>query len=128
MYIRKGIKEINVVVEHNSIGQVYFDVLFDKVDIFEEEYNAKVNYSEEIEISLQQFTTTNKSKKRIVERLETLFENNEIVIPNDVKLLSQLSMFEAKVNDKGTVTYKGANNSHDDLVMSLCFLTEYLSD
>lgn len=128
MYIRKGIKEINVVVEHNSIGQVYFDVLFDKVDIFEEEYNAKVNYSEEIEISLQQFTTTNKSKKRIVERLETLFENNEIIIPNDAKLLSQLSMFEANVNDKGTVTYKGANNSHDDLVMSLCFLTEYLSD
>lgn len=128
MYIRKGIKEINVVVEHNSIGQVYFDVLFDKVDIFEEEYNAKVSYSEEIAISLQQFTTTNKSKKRIVERLETLFENNEIIIPNDVKLLSQLSMFEAKVNDKGTVTYKGANNSHDDLVMSLCFLTEYLSD
>lgn len=128
IYIRKGIKEINVVVEHNSIGQVYFDVLFDKVDIFEEEYNAKVNYSEEITISLQQFTTTNKSKKRIVERLETLFENNEIIIPNDAKLLSQLSMFEANVNDKGTVTYKGANNSHDDLVMSLCFLTEYLSD
>lgn len=128
IYIRKGIKEINVVVEHNSIGQVYFDVLFDKVDILEEEYNAKVNYSEEITISLQQFTTTNKSKKRIVERLETLFENNEIIIPNDTKLLSQLSMFEANVNDKGTVTYKGANNSHDDLVMSLCFLTEYLSD
>jgi hypothetical protein len=35
-------------------------------------------------------------------------------------------MFEAKINENGTVIYKGANNSHDDLVMSLCFLIDSL--
>lgn len=126
MYIRKGLKEINIIVEHNSIGQIYYDILFDKIDLFENEYNDSLsNFRDEIEINVSQFTTTNKSKKRIIERLTTLFENNEIIIPNDNKLLTQLSMFEAKVNDKGTVIYKGANNSHDDLVLSLCFLCDY---
>lgn len=127
MYVRRGYKEINIVVEHNSIGQVYYDILKDKID----EYETRFNYEEddwrkEIEISISQFTTTNKSKKRIIEKLTMLFENDKVVIPNDDKLLTQLSMFEAKINENGTVIYKGANNSHDDLVMSLCFLVDAL--
>lgn len=125
MYIRKGFKEVNIIVEHNSIGQIYYDVLMDRIDIYESQYNENLdNYRDEIEINVSQFTTTNKSKKRIIEKLTTLFENKQILIPNDTKLLTQLSMFEAKINDKGTVIYKGANNSHDDLVMSLCFLCD----
>lgn len=125
MYIGKGFKEINIIVEHNSIGQVYYDILLEKLDEYETLYNdSLIDFRKEIEINSRQFTTTNQSKKRIIEKLTTLFENGRIIIPNDEKLLNQLSLFEAKVNDKGTVTYKGANNSHDDLVMSLCFLCE----
>jgi hypothetical protein len=58
----------------------------------------------------------------------TLFEQNNIIIPDDNKLLTQLSMFEAKINDLGTVKYAGANGSHDDLVMSLCILISKLWD
>jgi hypothetical protein len=105
---------------------VYFDILHDKVDEYEYNYNSDIDFRKEIEINLTQFTTTNKSKKRIIERLITLFENDLIIIPNDQKLLTQLSMFEAKINENGTVIYKGANNSHDDLVMSLCFLIDSL--
>lgn len=125
-FVSKGFKEINIVVEHNSIGQVYFDILHDKIDEYEFSYNNDVDFRSEIEINIRQFTTTNKSKKRIIERLETLFENDLIIIPNDPKLLTQLSMFEASINSNGTVIYRGANNSHDDLVMSLCFLMDSL--
>lgn len=127
MYVRKGFREINIVVEHNSIGQVYYDILHDKIDEFECNYNDSLDdWRKEIEINLSQFTTTNKSKKKIIEKLTMLFENDNIVIPNDSKLLTQLSMFEANINNNGTVVYKGANNSHDDLVMSLCFLVDSL--
>lgn len=125
-FVKEGFQEINIIVEHNSIGQVYFDILHDKVDEYEYNYNSDIDFRKEIEINLTQFTTTNKSKKRIIERLITLFENDLIIIPNDQKLLTQLSMFEAKINENGTVIYKGANNSHDDLVMSLCFLIDSL--
>lgn len=127
MYVRKGFKEINIVVENNSIGQIYFDILHDKIDEYETLYNdALDDFKKEIEINISQFTTTNKSKKKIIEKLIMLFENDAIVIPNDSKLLTQLSMFEATINNNGTVIYKGANNSHDDLVMSLCFLIDSL--
>lgn len=127
MYVRKGFKEINIVVENNSIGQIYYDILHDKIDEYETLYNEALDdFKKEIEISISQFTTTNKSKKKIIEKLIMLFENDAIVIPNDSKLLTQLSMFEATINNNGTVVYKGANNSHDDLVMSLCFLVDSL--
>lgn len=127
MYVRRGYLEINIVVEHNSIGQIYFDILKDKIDEFEDNYNYnQPDFNKEIEINISQFTTTNKSKKKIIERLTMAFENNAIVIPDDAKLLTQLSMFEATINSNGTVVYKGANNSHDDLVMSLCFLVDSL--
>ena len=127
LYVRRGFKEINIIVEHNSIGQIYFDILKDKIDEFETNYNYQEDdWRKEIEINISQFTTTNKSKKKIIEKLTMLFENDKIVIPNDNKLLTQLSMFEASINSNGTVLYKGANNSHDDLILSLCFLTDSL--
>jgi hypothetical protein len=127
MYVRRGFQEINITVEKNSIGQIFFDILKDKIN----EYETNFNYNEddwrkEIEINIYQFNTTNKSKKRIVEKLTMLFENDKIVIPNDDKLLAQLSSFEAKINENGTVVYRGANGGHDDLVMSLVILADEL--
>ena len=127
MYVRRGFREINIVVEQNSIGNVYFDVLHDKLDEYETNFNDNENdFRKEIEINLSKFNTTNKSKKKIIEKLTMLFENNEIVIPNDEKLLTQLSCFEAKITENGTVVYRGANGGHDDCVLSLCFLVDSL--
>lgn len=125
-YIKKGYKDILVIVEKNSIGNVYFDLLRDELEMLENNWNDVVDWRDEISLTLQTFNTTNKSKKRIVEQLCTLFEQQQIIIPDDVKLLTQLSMFEAKINDLGTVKYAGANGSHDDLVMSLCILISVL--
>lgn len=127
MYVRRGFKEINITVEKNSIGQIFYDVLKDKIDEYETNFNDnEVDWRKEIEINIYQFNTTNKSKKRIIEKLTMLFENDKIVIPNDEKLLAQLSSFEAKINENGTVVYKGANGGHDDLVLSLVILADAL--
>ena len=53
-----------------------------------------------------------------------LFENDKIVIPNDDKLLTQLSMFEAGKSTRPTVIYKGANGGHDDP----CYVVSFLAD
>lgn len=125
-YISKGFKDITIVVEKNSIGNIYFDLLRDEIEMLEDNYNSTSNWADEISITTRTFNTTNASKKRIVEMLCTLFEQKNIIIPNDNKLLTQLSMFEAKINELGTVKYAGANGSHDDLVMSLCILISAL--
>jgi hypothetical protein len=122
----KGFKDISIIVEKNSIGNVFYDLLRDAIEEIEIQHNNSVNWRDEISLTLKTFNTTNKSKKRIVEQLITLFEQNNIIIPDDTKLLTQLSMFEAKVNNLGTVQYAGANGSHDDLVMSLCILISAL--
>lgn len=127
MYVRRGFREINITVEKNSIGQIFYDVLKDKIDEYETNFNDnEVDWRKEIEINIYQFNTTNKSKKRIIEKLSMLFENDKIVIPNDEKLLAQLSSFEAKINENGTVVYRGANGGHDDLVLSLVILADAL--
>lgn len=127
MYVRRGFREIDITVEKNSIGQIFYDVLKDKIDEYETNFNDnEVDWRKEIEINIYQFNTTNKSKKRIIEKLSMLFENDKIVIPNDEKLLAQLSSFEAKINENGTVKYAGANGGHDDLVLSLVILADAL--
>lgn len=125
-YTEKGFKDIKIVVEQNSIGAVYKSMLIDKIDEFENNYNSNVKITDEIALKVTSFITTNQSKKKAIERLSVLFEQNKIVIPNLSKLHTQLSMFEAKTNNLGTITYAGANGSHDDLVLSLLFLISKL--
>lgn len=125
-FVKDGFKNINIIQEKNSIGNVYYSILVEMIDKFEQNYNDSVSWRDEIEINLGTFLTTNESKKRIVERLETLFEQGNIIIPNDEDLLTQLAMFEAKVNSNGTIIYGVQNTAHDDKVLSMCFLVDKL--
>lgn len=94
-----------ITVEENSIGTVYYDIL-----------RGKLNNV----IKINKFLTTNKTKNEIIELLITAFENNEIGILNDEKLLNQLSFYEMIYNPKtGNTTYNAPNGLHDDAVMSL---------
>ena len=122
----QGFKTVNIIVEKNSIGAVYYSMLVEKLDHIEVEWNENHNWNDQLEISCGTFTTTNISKKRAVERLELLFEQNRIIIPNDDKLLTELATFEAKVNNLGTVTYAASSNNHDDTVLSLLFMVDRL--
>lgn len=125
-YINEGYKNITVIQEKNSIGNVYYSMLVNMIDSYETTYNDSADWRDEIEINIHTFLTTNDSKKRIIERLEMLFEYNKIILPNDEHLINELSMFEAKVNSNGTVIYGIQSESHDDRVLSLCFLTDRL--
>ena len=122
----QGFKTVNIIVEKNSIGAVYYSMLVEKLDHIEVEWNENHNWNDQLSINCGTFTTTNISKKRAVERLELLFEQNRIIIPNDDKLLTELATFEAKVNNLGTVTYAASSNNHDDCVLSLLFLVDRL--
>lgn len=124
--IRKGITEINVIIEKNSIGTVYGGLLADALSDCEETHNAMVSYKNEVELNLQQFITTNQSKKKLVERLTNLFEHNWISIPNDRFLKSELGTYECRAEKNGTITYNAASGFHDDRVMSLGFATYML--
>lgn len=98
--------EITVVVEKNSIGNVYYQLLYEALD-------------EDTQVVL--FNTTNKTKDKIIKQLQVLFETNRIIIPNDSKLINELSAYECKINTNGTPTYNAPIGLHDDRVMSLCF-------
>lgn len=104
-------QEIRLIVEKNSIGQVYLQLLNDRLPDY---------------VTLEAFNTTNKSKDKIVKQLITTIEQNKIVLPNDSKLLSELAIYECKINSNGIATYNAPLNYHDDRIMSLCFLTNIL--
>ena len=99
-----------VVVEQNSIGNVYLDIL-------------KHKYSRHSIIT--KFNTTNESKRRIIEQLATAFQNENIHIPNDRELINQLQHYAVEKTAKG-YTYNG-HGAHDDYVMSLAMAYDALT-
>lgn len=106
-FIVGWIKECNpkkVIVESNSIGNVYYDML--KRDL-----QGLVN--------LEKFNTSNSSKCEIVDRLQAGFEHKSIMIPDDEELLKELRSFEETSTKSGLRTYSCPPPVHDDLVMAL---------
>lgn len=99
-----------VVVEQNSIGNVYLDML-------------KHKYSRHSIIT--KFNTTNESKRRIIEQLATAFQNENIHIPNDRELINQLQHYAVEKNKTG-YTYNG-QGAHDDYVISLAMAYDALT-
>lgn len=94
-----------VVVEKNSIGKVFYDGIIARLK------NRSI---------LKAFTTSNKSKRDIVEAVITAFQNRKILIPHNEELFKQLSSFEVQKTGTG-YTYNNARpDVHDDFVISLC--------
>lgn len=101
-----NINQIEVVVEKNSIGNVYGQLLNDALPD---------------DVQLTYFNTTNRSKDRIIKQLITTFENKRIVIPADQKLDTELSMYSCVINSSGQAVYNAPAGQHDDRVLSLAF-------
>jgi hypothetical protein len=93
-----------VMVEMNSIGRIYYENLRRKTDI-----------------NIKQFTTTNQTKRNIIEQLDTAFQTGKISIPEDSELLRQLQHFAAEKTKTG-YTYNGADGVHDDYVIALAMV------
>jgi hypothetical protein len=93
-----------VMVEMNSIGRIYYE-----------------NLKRKVSINIKQFTTTNQTKRNIIEQLITAFQTDKIGIPDDKELLRELQHFAAEKTKTG-YTYNGADGVHDDYVMSLAMV------
>lgn len=96
-------KPERIIVESNSIGSVYYDMLKKSLP----------------GVQVEKFTTSNSSKCEIVDRLQAGFEHEEILIPDDEELLRELRGFEEQTTKSGLRTYNCPSPLHDDLVMAL---------
>lgn len=108
--IKKGYTIRTILAEKNSIGAVYIDYMRKSL--------LKSN------LTVQEFITTNDSKRRIIEQLQTAFEQAAITIPNDPVLINELKRFQAIVNPTTKVVRYEGKNAHDDRVLSLAFAYE----
>ena len=108
--IKKGYTIRTILAEKNSIGAVYIDYMRKSL--------LKTN------LTVQEFITTNDSKRRIIEQLQTAFEQAAITIPNDTVLINELKRFQATVNPTTKVVRYEGKNSNDDRVLSLAFAYE----
>jgi phage terminase large subunit-like protein len=97
-----------MVIEVNSIGKTFADLLKQQIS----KYNIKTQ--------VIQFTTTNKSKREIIETLSLNIQNGSISLLDDNQLKLQMINFEVKTTATGLVTYGNSSNEiHDDIVMSI---------
>ena len=99
---RPSLKKI--VVEKNSMGKVYYDMLKKKVR------NKAI---------VREFNTTSDSKREIIENLITAFQTEKITIPNDAELITELQHFVIEQTPTGKYRYQSIRRYHDDYVMAL---------
>ena len=98
-----------VVSETNSMGSVYISILRRKL--------KRPNI-------LVEFTTTNSSKKEIIENLVALIGKKDITLVDDPKLDYEFGIFQLVELKNGNYTYQAdtkVNNSRDDIVMATAF-------
>lgn len=97
-------KTERVVAEKNSIGAVYIDALRAKVD----------------KIAITEFNTTNETKRRIVEDVVMLIEQNEMQMLHNDTQTAEFEFFELHEIAGGKITYSAPLALHDDYVMATC--------
>lgn len=102
-----------LVCEANSIGEVYISILKRQL------HNSSI---------IQSFTTTNDSKKKIIEQLITKISKREITLLPDPLLDFEFGIYEMQELKNGNYTYNNSNikNGHDDYVMATAFALEGL--
>jgi hypothetical protein len=105
-----------VVVEGNSIGEIYADMLKKAI------LNAGINLKFEV------FYMTNDSKRRIIETLIPKVHNQEVSFINDTVLKLQFSGFTLKSTPTGKITYENEDPGiHDDIVIATAICLDYLN-
>ena len=85
----------------NSIGRVFYD-----------------NLKRKTKVPLKEFTTTNDTKRRVIEQLIEAFNTGDITIYYDEELIRELQHYAVEKTAKG-YTYNGADGVNDDYVISL---------
>ena len=94
----------SVRAELNSIGKVYFDTIKNRLS------RPRI---------FTGFTTTNDTKREIIESLSVAIQNNAVTYPDDKELISQLQHYACEKTPAGKVTYNALSGHHDDIVISM---------
>lgn len=102
-----------ITVETNSIGNVYFGLLREKLN--------------GLNIPVAGFTTTNDTKDKIISKLQVLLQNNLIELYADPELLVELSVYEMTFSKTGKRVMNAKSGFHDDLIMSLAIAINSVS-
>lgn len=98
-----------VICETNSMGSTFISILKRKL--------KRPNI-------LEEFTTTNSSKKDIIENLVALINKGDITLMDDPKLDWEFGIFQLVELRSGNYTYAAdtkVRNSYDDIVMATAF-------
>ena len=91
-----------IIGEGNSIGKIYLDAFRKKG------------------IIIHEFTTTNDSKRQLVEDFQVSLNNKTVGLIKNQEQAQQLSFYESKVDPHtNKVTYNAPAGFHDDIVMSV---------
>lgn len=101
-----------IVCETNSIGNVYIDMLKKRLR----------------NLPIETFTTTNESKRDIIEYLISRISDEKIKLFYNEELFRQFSMYEVEITPSGKITYNGAAGTHDDIVMATAFAFKAIHD
>lgn len=105
-YLKPYLPKIRKILsESNSLGRPLTELL-----------RTEINKSGLIE----DWTTTNQSKARLVSQLQVAFEQQQITLIDNDKQSAELSMYEAKYNMKtGNISYNAPVGGHDDICIAL---------
>jgi hypothetical protein len=103
----KELKPSTCTVEVNSLGQVYYD------------YLRKGVANRRLQTYVKPFTTSNSSKRDIIQNLQINIQNETCSLLDDTHLKLQFSAFEVKATPSGLITYGNSSDRiHDDIVMA----------
>ena len=103
-----------IYIEQNSIGEPIYNEL------------KKLIKKKEI---LNKWSTTNESKKDIINNLQVLISNMNISFnKNNTLLKSELGTFTYKLTKNGNITFAAMDGFHDDTIMSLAMALQAKED
>jgi phage FluMu gp28-like protein len=103
--VLNAFKPVDVFVETNSIGDIFFENLKDK-------YSGKVS----------SFYTLNANKQEIVESLIVDVEKRDIKLLDYPPLMEEMGNFGIEFSrSKRNIVYRAFHSGHDDTVMATCF-------
>lgn len=92
---------VTILGEVNSLGKVYVDML-----------------NKRLPMKIEDWVTTNQSKKELVTGFQVALENHRVKILPDTELLNELRRYEMEVNPTTKkITYNG-HGAHDDMVIA----------
>ena len=94
-----------VYAESNSIGAVYIDIIKERLK--DQPYD------------IESFTTTNATKREIIESLSVDFENNQIQLMKNREQKNELLAYSMELTRSGMITYNAPYGLHDDFVIAL---------